>query len=192
MLLDALRRATRAAHDRLEARLPFAPPGPSRSAYRRVLEAFLGFYEPLEARLGGLASAFAPLEWTPRRKSHLLCSDLLDLGASPEALARIPRCCALPPMPGGPEALGVLYVIEGATLGGRVISRRLRVAEITPDLGGRFFHGYGAQTGHMWTELVDRLRMGGRDSDERGRTVAAAVASFEAFEAWLEQQGVST
>jgi heme oxygenase (biliverdin-IX-beta and delta-forming) len=190
-LLEGLRRATRAAHDRLEARLPFAPPGPSRSAYRRVLEVFLGFYEPLETRLGELASTFAPLAWTPRRKTHLLRSDLLDLGATSEALARLPRCRRLPSMPGGPEALGCLYVVEGATLGGRVIARRLRVAGITPELGGRFFHGYGGQTGHRWTELVERLRMAEESADEPARTVEAAVATFEAFEAWLEQRGVS-
>jgi heme oxygenase len=47
-------------------------------------------------------------------------------------------------------AVGCLYVLEGATLGGQFISRHLATLGIGPANGGLFFHGYGAKTGEMW------------------------------------------
>jgi heme oxygenase (biliverdin-IX-beta and delta-forming) len=188
-LLDALRRATRSAHDRLEARLPLHWPPPSTVAYRRVLEAFFGFHAPLEARLTEVVSTFAPLAWEPRRKSPMLRTDLLALGATPASIDGLARCEALPPVDSAPEALGCLYVVEGATLGGRVIARRLQSVGISPASGGRFFHGYGAATGRMWTQFVEHLERSSGGRAERDRTVATAVGLFEALEGWLARTG---
>lgn len=189
-LLDALRRATRTAHDRLEARLPIGRSDPSMASYRAIVAAFHGFYEPLETRLGNVAPLLAPLPWEPRRKMHLLRADLLALGATAEGVDGLPRCERLPTVSDAPDALGCLYVVEGATLGGRVISRRLQPLGISPESGGRFFHGYGERTGPMWAEFVDRLHAGAGDRREEDRTVEAAVAVFEALETWLDARGV--
>ena len=55
-VVSSLRRATRATHERLEAALPLTDPGLIVDAYRVIVEAFYGFYAPLEA---GLAMATA-------------------------------------------------------------------------------------------------------------------------------------
>jgi heme oxygenase (biliverdin-IX-beta and delta-forming) len=188
-LLDALRRATRSAHDRLEARLPLLWPAASTVAYRRILEALFGFHAPLEARLTEVSKTFAPLAWEPRRKVLLLRTDLLALGATPAGIDALPRCEALPPVASAAEALGCLYVVEGATLGGRVIARRLRSVGVSPASGGRFFHGYGAATGRMWTQFVEHLEGSSGTRAQRERTVATAVDLFGALEGWLERTG---
>ena len=63
-----------------------------------------------------------------------------------------------------PEGLGALYVIEGATLGGQVITRYIQSAlKIDATNGGRFFAAYGDRTGLLWRDFV-------RCSTATGRT----------------------
>lgn len=72
-----------------------------------------------------------------------------DLAALDVAPVRMP----VPPTPRleCAAALGALYVLEGASLGGRVIARHVADAlALTPDTGLAFFCGYGDATGEMW------------------------------------------
>ena len=170
--------------------MPLGRDGQTLSSYRSILKALHGFYVPLESMIDGVAAQLAPLQWEPRRKAQLLRTDLLALGATDEGIDALPHCQALPTLRGAPEALGCLYVVEGATLGGRVISRGLRRLGISAGSGGRFFDGYGERTGNMWKELMERLRMGEGDPRDEERTVATAVALFESMEHWLQDRGV--
>jgi heme oxygenase len=85
--------------------------------------------------------------------------------------------------------IGTLYVIEGATLGGEVISRCLKShLELGPDSGGRFFHGYGdaVVTRHNWQTF--RSFANAIDTNEKLQTSAklAAVHIFEVIENQLD------
>ncbi|MCE7054496.1 biliverdin-producing heme oxygenase [Algoriphagus sp. AGSA1] len=55
-------------------------------------------------------------------------------------------------------ALGILYVIEGSTLGGRIISKHVqRTLGYTPDNGAAYFAGYGEDTGLFWKKFMTIL-----------------------------------
>ena len=85
------------------------------------------------------------------RKTALHIDDLKALGATPDFLARAPLCRELPDVASSARLFGCLYVIEGATLGGQVITRHLHThLGLTPACGASFFSGYGAQTGSRW------------------------------------------
>ncbi len=92
-----------------------------------------------------------------------------------------------PPSLGGVAAgLGALYVVEGATLGGRVIARHLaRSLALGPADGAAFFAGYGDRTGAMW----NGLRAQAADYEARfggvAEATAAAQATFALFEGHL-------
>src|ERR1051325_9493262 len=114
-LADRLRRETRAEHEAIEATLGLDR-DPTLERYREILERFYGFYLPLEREL-------VPLGFSERVKTPLLRADLEALGIDPSTVslcADIPRPCTQP------ERFGVCYVLEGATLGGQIISRRLQ------------------------------------------------------------------
>ena len=82
----------------------------------------------------------------------------MALGRSDAALAATPRCTDLPDCTTPEQLLGCLYVIEGATLGGRSITRHLQIRlGLTPESGGAFFDGYGAQTGSHWKAFCTML-----------------------------------
>lgn len=189
-VLQALRRATHDVHARLEARLALFDGPPSRTRYRMLLAAHHGFYAPIEGRLPEAALRARGFDLEARRKIPALRADLRDLGFDDAAIDALPRCRTIPSIdPADGSALGVAYVLEGATLGGRVLSRHFRsTLGIDETHGGRFFVGYGDQTGDRWRAFVEILGREGRDRE--GSIVAAATATFESFERWLATRGL--
>lgn len=180
--MTELRRATAPAHARLEQRLDVVTRLQTSAGYRSLLEAFYGFYAPLEQRLAPRALTIAGLEFAARRKTPLLETDLVRLGSNPAALPTAP---ADPPADDVMAVLGVLYVLEGATLGGKVIGRQARRAlGVTPALGGAFLGAYGDQIGARWRRfgaIVDALAPSGAPP----QMLAAAVWCFASLEEWL-------
>ena len=164
--MHRLKAATATHHERLERRVDIASRVGSRDAYRELLERLYGFYRPVEARL----EPFAVPAVTP--KLPLLVADLEELGSDP---ANLPLARRLPAVRDLREALGVSYVLEGATLGGAVIAKLAR-----RELGvqAAFFGAYGRDVARRW-------RAFGAVVDEHGAECAAAVACFEDLEAWL-------
>jgi heme oxygenase (biliverdin-IX-beta and delta-forming) len=184
-LHDRLRRRTRALHERVEPSMALGERLASIHAYGALLHRLLGLYRPVERQLSVLDWTRLEVDFPRRCKTGWLESDLLDIGCSPAALRAMPLC-SVPPLPDGATALGWLYVLEGATLGGRVIlSQAERRLGIRPDWGGRFFAGYGREVGPMWRECraaLNRIEPQSRTADA---VEAGAVAMFELFESWL-------
>ena len=61
--------------------------------------------------------------------------------------------------PSAAFALGILYVMEGSVLGGRVILKNLgkNLGLADDESGARYFYGYGAQTGTRWKSFMEWL-----------------------------------
>ncbi len=153
MILDELKRRTRAQHERIEQRVPLLREDLSRSEYRNLLSRWLGFYLPLEAALAQVRGwdGVAELDRESRRKVPLLQADLRFLGAAAAPSAGCAAPADLPCVGTLPRALGCMYVTEGATLGGAIIARHLaRTLGVTPATGCAFYGGYGPRTGPMW------------------------------------------
>lgn len=195
MILLELRGSTAPYHERLENRLGLFDRVDSRRAYAEVLCRFYGFYASFEEKVNArpewqsLAFPFAD-----REKQHLLWEDLCNLGFSQEELRRIPICSAsdLPELTTFAQILGCCYVLEGATLGGRIISRYFAGSlGLTAATGLSFYSGYREQTGRMWNAfgafLTDYVRRAG--SEEQGplskEIIRSACECFEAIERWV-------
>lgn len=179
-MLEALRSETRPYHERLERTLAVFERVRSVEDYRALLARFYGIYAPLEARLAPGAGAHAGR----LRKTEALARDLRALGLRDEEIAALPRCEGLPRVDSRARLLGYMYVLEGASLGGRIVSRHVREAlGVGPEEGGAFFAGYGERTGEMWREFAAALEAG--DPRDEAEVVGAAVETFAAFEAWL-------
>ena len=188
-ILAVLREQTRTEHETVEQTLGLMSDTLSAASYRRTIERFHGFWQPMEARLRaapGLAEI--GLDLTTREKTPLLALDLCALGVDAEADARL--CDDLPRVESTAAALGCLYVIEGASLGGQIISRHLRARlDITKDTGGLFFHGYGERTGEMWRAFGAAVRAFAATPAQQAEMVASAVATFRLLRAWCERPG---
>ena len=188
LILSELRSATTRQHRVLEKRIPFLTD--DLRVYTRLIVAYYGFYRPLEDLLSQLAMSIPDLDWLIRSKIPSIEADLSALGLDAAAIDSIPRC-AIPFKVGSVvDVLGVLYVLEGATLGGQSLREglysRLGVDEHN---GGRFFAMYGTATLLMWRGFLACLYQV-HDRQQRAQTVATAQATFEAIEDWFEQCGV--
>jgi heme oxygenase len=185
-ILDRLKDETREAHDRLEADLSLLHGPLSRERFVRVLERFWGFHCIWEPAIARALHDDAFLG--PRLKLGRLEADLIALGRSPAEIARLPRCfeaAQLAPLPRRPAAaLGSLYVLEGSTLGGKVISRALDGAAWAPEGGLRYFDPYGSHTGQMWRDFWDYIAAHSTPAAD-AEMLAAARATFERLHRWL-------
>jgi heme oxygenase len=185
-----LRAATAALHARAELRLGLPDAIQDRQDYCRLLARFLGLYAPLERsfhRFGDWEALDIVLAY--RTHASGLSRDLSRLGTDPD---RVPRAlpAMMPDLPTFPHALGALYVMEGATLGGRVILRAVearlgrQIAGATCFLGGR-----GAQTGPMWQSFRAALdRFGHANPHLRAEVVIGADRMFQAILTWFARQ----
>lgn len=180
-MLARLRVVTRPAHDLLEGALGLLDEQLDRETYKLVLERFYGFWCGWEPQVATLLQD-KPL-FDPRRRMHLLRADLAVLGLSARAVDALPKC-PLPLLHDAAEALGSLYVMEGSTLGGRIIQRNVeRCLGFDSRSGCTYFAGYGASTGIMWRLLLARLDEASATDAERVAT--GATATFERLAYWL-------
>jgi heme oxygenase len=163
--MEALKLATASQHARLERRVDITARVGSRDAYRELLERFYGFYRPLEARLEPFGLPVEP-------KHPLIEVDLGELGSDS---AGLPLAERLPAVSSLHDALGVQYVLEGATLGGAVIAK---LARTELGVSAAFFGAYGREKARRWREF-------GEVVERHGAAAPAAVACFEDLEAWV-------
>ncbi|HEX7303978.1 biliverdin-producing heme oxygenase [Lentzea sp.] len=178
-LLARLRTDTRAAHLALEDAVGFRPQCITSSRYEDVLAAFLGFHEPLEKALEASATAHR-LPWVLSPGAAQLTDDLRGLGWTEERVAAVPRS-GPPDVEALPALIGSLYVVEGARLGGRLITRW-----VTDALGPApvsFFAGDGTarrRFGEFGAMAAAVLPAG-----DAAAAVEAANAHFRQLRHWL-------
>lgn len=182
-ILSLLRSSTAEAHRQLEAQIDMPKTCATQSSYVRLLQGFLGFFEPLEAELqkidGWVERGFL---WSDRAKTPMLREDLHAFGLSEAELAALPRCTDLPVVQDLAQAFGCAYVLEGSTLGGRHILGVLEHSEI-PLTAWHYFASYGEEVPARWREFCGMLaRFPKTDADVMSE---AAVQTFNKLGAWL-------
>ena len=127
-----------------------------------------------------LAQHTGLFDYGSRRKIPALEADLVALGRSP---ARTRIIFSASPTIG--SLVGILYTLEGSTLGGQFIARNL-TALSHATLPMRFFSGYGDLTRPRWEDF---LRFAGATCPvaEYEQAVAAAVSLFGALKRHLDE-----
>ncbi len=176
---EFLRRQTLHLHQQLEDLLPITR-RVDPETYRDHLRFLLSFHQPLEDRLKsieGLAERVPSLDL--RWKTDKLRSDLGAEGAAtPEAPHEM-----LPPTDTPGRAMGVLYVLEGATLGAHSLLKELRKHGVVPGpYGESYMESYGQNARDMWRSFCQALEE--IDDSEVELAAAGARATFESLADW--------
>jgi heme oxygenase len=186
--LNELRSGTQTLHVALEKRLPFFCDTLDLERYKRLLSAYYGFYHELEDRLQHSPLMTPGFDLHARLKTPALHRDLQALGVNTQSLA---LCDTLPVLSSPASVLGVLYVLEGATLGGNVLRKQMSERlGLDAHNGCAFLYVYGEATGRQWKVFMDFLGSVPLDAQARGEAVQAACSTFSCFEQWLERQEV--
>ncbi len=177
-LFECLRTSTRQEHRKIEALIDPMKNFCSLEAYKAHVLKSWAFYLPLEADLAHFDWSAAGIDFASRRKTPLLEEDLRILGVPcpepEEAREPLDRTNL-------DFAVGCLYVLEGATLGGQLISRYLETLGIGPTTGGLFFNGYGAKTGEMWKSFQASATQYCVSDEQIREAVTGAKSTFESF-----------
>jgi heme oxygenase len=187
MILTLLRERTRPLHDRVEGDLDILSFTRSLPRYQALLQRLYGFYAPIEDILVPLTAdgRIAGITYKDRRKTSKIVHDLRAIAPNIR-LQEIPLCANLPTLNTAEQALGCMYVLEGATLGGQIISRQLRESlGIAAEDGGAFYNGYGGDTGRQWKTFGASATVFAATSPSYEPILLSACETFERFEQWL-------
>ena len=179
-----LKNETRDCHDEIEQAALFQKIKHQQitlNEYIHLLKKIYGFISPVENTLSTLAIK----KLSTRFKSHLVSADLKVLTNAHVDLTQLHYCSALP-LCTLENALGYLYVMEGSTLGGQVLTQTLcQQLGISPQSGCSYFYSYGKAVGSMWQEFCYLLKVDTVTLNQNS-IIASAKATFRTFYHWLE------
>lgn len=185
---DLLRAETRADHERLHRHASFAAlfDGTlSLAEYRQLTLRLYGFYLPLDMAIDGALAGFSG-GYRHAYRSGFLADDLRDLDFTEAEIAAAPECAGTASLVTPAALAGVLYVIDGATLGGATIDRVAARLLSDDSADGRRYWSWcrsvAPQRWRMMLGFLDRALDGGTTVDEM-RT--GAVGTFRLLADWL-------
>lgn len=171
-LRSELKAATQADHEKLD-RLVSRWDLSHRDSYAEFLRLHSALIPPLEQWLerSGVESLLP--DWLVRQRRGALQSDLAALSVQPLAPVGIEL------RPSLPSVAGVLYVLEGSRLGGKLLVRRVvSVSEAVP--AAFLEHGSGSQ---LWRSYLNWLDSQSFGPASRREAVTSARSVFDLYTA---------
>jgi heme oxygenase len=152
---EFLKSNTALLHRQVEDQTDWMRDGFALYDYKNLLSKLLSFYEGVEKDLNSRKDLPENLEWELRQKTKLLKNDLHALNLTSSEIITNRH---LPPMRTLAEVFGVLYVLEGSTMGGQMLAKHfIKKLGIDANSGGSFFSAYGRETMPMWKKFIYSL-----------------------------------
>lgn len=193
-LMQSLKQATRKQHDQIEENpltKAIVDNTINRHQYETLLERFYGFHKAVESSLTNVNHDWQTygIDIQERLKAPKLHQDLVDLGFSDEAVAQLPLCQDLPQLDSFAQCLGLLYVLEGSTLGGQVLLRHLRktLPFAEKNKAVSYFNAYGVEgLKEKWLNLQQALNQYAEQNPKlQEQILNAAQDTFTKLDKWL-------
>lgn len=177
--LQNLRSKTAIAHKNLES-LPVSSsllrPVVSKDDYIHYLELMYDVVAGLEKSILPSLSPIIP-DAHMLLKSALIENDLAFVGAKKPSYKNPFGDTAELTVP---QKLGIAYVVEGSTLGGRFILKNIEsVLGFNEHGGATYFYGYGNKTGSSWKNFLDGLTTYALYNSNTDEIIEGAIFGFE-------------
>ena len=179
ILLQALRNATQASHQKLDRQISTEQVTASRESYARYLGRF---YE-------GLGACWPQLDWellarlglpelqARQARYHALTTDLHALGLPVPRLGMRSTSRVQPA-----STIGCLYVVEGSIHGGAILLAELeQTTGPLPANASGFMRGFGDQNRQFWKHFVSWLESFDAGDEFLESASTAAASTFEQF-----------
>lgn len=179
--LEQLRANTADSHKNLES-LPVSAsitsPTVTTEAYAHYLKLMYDVIKDTENNIFPLLQNIFP-DLETRRKLEWINADLAFLNHS-KINSKLPfsensKTFSVP------FAIGILYVVEGSSLGGRFILKNLQSALGYEENGVSYFNGYGNKTGSSWKNFLNNLTEYGEKNGNSDEIIAGADFAFKAI-----------
>lgn len=184
MLQPLLKQATAQQHTELE-HLMFVEKIMAKTLrldeYSQLLAVNYTVHHQLENKIANYLSDEMKIKinFEARLKTDSLRKDLIELGLNVEAMdASFSHLADYIDLPA--KAIGALYVLEGSSIGGQVIYKKMVMnSNIPSHLSYFFYRHYGEQTILMWKDFVNALNQ--LPASDFEYAVGAAVDTFKAL-----------
>lgn len=155
--LEALRSKTHSVHKLLEQTLisrAIVSPEVTLDVYKAYLQKVWCLHAPVEKTVHPLLAPYIH-DLAGRQKSEKILLDLHSLNTEPDT-------CSISFLdadfiPSISFCFGIMYVIEGSTLGGMHILRNVTTSIKDENLPTHFFNAYGQYTGSKWKLFLEIL-----------------------------------
>ena len=156
--------------------------------YAEYLSKMYSFVHGFEKIVFPLLKHYEVLQLDDRRKSHLIKADLALLNynavqryENDELFSNHYQTAA--------AALGGMYVLEGSTLGGQIISRHLsKILGNSVDGKTTYLTAYTGQTGSIWKNFLQLLCVEGNRNGFEEEIIASAVNTFSLLNKCLSHE----
>ena len=191
-ILDQLKVSTRSQHEALEevARSEKLGSGQlSAKEYAALIKANYWAHRYLESTLERNFNVVSLLpDWPKRKKASLLLKELEQLGLTAEELDDAVPQKNRPDLKYEAHLWGVLYVMEGSTLGGAVISKALKKNEqLANYMPPQFYGAYAEETGVMWKNFRNQLAGHINSEEDEQEAIQAAKETFDFYSECFKQ-----
>ncbi|WP_051197540.1 biliverdin-producing heme oxygenase [Flavobacterium soli] len=188
IFLENLKNKTSVSHKNLES-LPISrsivDPKITIEQYGLYLSLMYDVVKNLEDTIYPIVSNAIP-DLEERKKSHLLLNDLKSTPIE-KTTHHFPFEDAI--KISMPFAMGMVYVVEGSTLGGRFILKNVQEAfDFNEDKGASYFAGYGNKTGSSWKKFLNSLTEFEAKTNSEEEIIAGATYAFEAIHKHLSKK----
>lgn len=155
--LNNLRNKTAESHKGLEA-LPISKlvvdPKITIEEYALYLSLMHDVVQNLEEDIYPILSGLI-LDLNERKKTKLILEDLKHIGTEKKKTVSPFKNASEISVP---FAMGMMYVVEGSTLGGRFILKNIQEnLGLNEEKGASYFAGYGNKTGSFWKSYLNTL-----------------------------------
>ena len=178
-----LRENTYPEHQASERKLLVALEGiTNKEEYVRLLNCLYGFYVPIENRIRYYLTKDVFPDIDKRCRSEYLISDILEAGV-PLPLPDI--CTQLPVINSFASALGALYVLEGNTMGGRIIATMLS-SLLGASCTLAFFNSYATEPAPVLESFNEYLNRSVTHKQWEEITYTA-TQTFISFKNWIDK-----
>ena len=174
-----LRNHTAATHAALDAQVGGFS---TLEEYRHYLRCLRDFRAPVEQALRRLTPPVSLGGWSLQPIGAAIDADLADLGTPPETA---PAAADLQPSDAAGWWLGTLYVLEGSSIGARLLLRRAEALGLTADHGARHL-ALQAGDKDAWPRFMALLDAAQPDDLEPAKTAASDTFAL-ALRAFADQ-----
>lgn len=181
MSISLLQESTKSAHADLERTLiPALKKISSPKDYSEILQLFYGYFHPLESKVLEFLDDKVLPDIASRRQSAWIIKDLeaLDIGAITAT------CSHMPTIDRPAQAWGAMYVMEGSTLGGVIISKMISSRLAGGHTSLEFFNGYGNDTTSRWSTFLHYMNTRLRTGEDWKSAISTANQTFIELKKW--------
>ena len=192
LFLNNLRQTTANSHKQLEENFyskAILEPSVTLSGYQTYIGKLYGMVQACER---DIFPEIAPVlsDADERYKAGFIVADLSNTGISLQEIEKLPVYKFT--FSGIAQAMGIMYVLEGSTLGGKFLYKHInKTLGLDVANGVSYFWGYGLETGPKWNIFITSLADYAVEKNCGDEIISSAVQTFSTIDHWLNEAEIN-